>query len=219
MRARVYLFDIDGTLLQTGGAGWRALTGAMHEEFGVQELAGIELRGRTDYAIVGDLLRLARVPVGPQTRQRLLTAYHARLSTELQRGVGAVLPGVWQVLDRLRSQPQTVLGVLTGNGPQGAEIKLRHFGLRERFTIGVYGDRHEHRTDLARDALGILRKHLGADLEGGHVCIIGDTPSDVECALAIEAQAVAVATGGFAGEDLVAAGAHLVLGSLAEWPQ
>jgi len=218
MRARVYLFDIDGTLLQTGGAGWRALTGAMGEEFGVEQLSGIELRGRTDYAIAGELLRLARVPVGPQSRQRLLKSYHARLTLELQKGAGGVLPGVWQVLDLLRSDPQAVLGVLTGNGPQGAEIKLRHFGLQERFSIGVYGDRHERRTGLARDALGMLRKQLGADLEGGHVCIIGDTPSDVECALAIEARAVAVATGGFAGEDLVAAGAHLVLRDLTEWP-
>lgn len=218
MRARVYLFDIDGTLLQTGGAGWRALMGAMKEQFGVHELTGIELRGRTDYAIVGDLLRIARVPAVPEHRQRLLKSYHARLSAELQKGAGAVLPGVWQVLDRLRSEPRAVLGVLTGNGLQGAEIKLRHFGLQERFSVGVYGDRHEHRTDLARDALGTLRKHLGADLEGGHICIVGDTPSDVECALAIEARAVAVATGGFAGEELVAAGAHLVLRNLTEWP-
>ena len=219
MRARVYLFDIAVPWWQTGGAGWRALTGAMREQFGVQELAGIELRGRTDYAIVGDLLRIARVPTGPQSRQRLLKSYHERLCAELQKGVGAVLPGVWEVLDRLCSEPQAVLGVLTGNGLQGAEIKLRHFGLQERFSIGVYGDRHEHRTDLARDALGILRQQVGADLEGGHVCIIGDTPSDVECALAIEARAVAVTTGGFAGEELVAAGAHLVLNNLTEWPR
>jgi phosphoglycolate phosphatase len=218
MRARVYLFDIDGTLLQTGGAGWRALTGAMGEEFGVEELAGIELRGRTDYAIVGDLLRLARVPVRLQSRQRLLRSYHARLRAELQRGAGSVLPGVWRVLDSLRGQPQAVVGVLTGNGLQGAEIKLRHFGLHERFTVGVYGDRRAHRTDLARDALGILRQRLGQDLEGGEVCIIGDTPADVECALAIEARVVAVATGGFASEELVAAGAHLVLSNLTEWP-
>lgn len=218
MRARVYLFDIDGTLLQTGGAGWRALTGAMGEEFGVEQLSGIELRGRTDYAIAGELLRLARVPVGFQSRQRLLKSYYSRLTLELQKGAGGVLPGVWQLLDRLRSDPQAVLGVLTGNGLRGAEIKLGHFGLREWFSVGVYGDRHEHRTDLARDALGVLRKKFGADLEGGHVCIIGDTPSDVECALAIDARSVAVATGGFADEDLVAAGAHLVLRDLTEWP-
>jgi phosphoglycolate phosphatase len=218
MRARVYLFDIDGTLLQTGGAGWRALTGAMGDEFGVPEISGIELRGRTDYAIVGDLLRMARVPVHAESRERLLTAYHSRLSVELQRGVGSVLPGVWEVLTSLSRQSQAVVGVLTGNGPQGAEIKLRHFGLRDRFTLGVFGDQRQHRTDLAHDAMAMLRRELGTNLKGEEVCIIGDTPSDVECALAIEARAVGVTTGGFSGDDLVAAGAHLVLNSLTDWP-
>jgi phosphoglycolate phosphatase len=218
MRARVYLFDIDGTLLETAGAGWRALTWAMGEEFGLENVTRIELRGRTDYAIVGDLLRLARVPVQADSRQRLLRAYHSRLSAELQSGAGSVLPGVWDLLTSLGARSQSVIGVLTGNGLQGAEIKLRHFGLRDHFSVGVFGDQRQHRTDLARDAMGILRQQLGADLEGGEVCIIGDTPADVECALAIDAKAVGVATGGFSGDDLVAAGAHLVLKSLSDWP-
>jgi phosphoglycolate phosphatase-like HAD superfamily hydrolase len=84
--------------------------------------------------------------------------------------------------------------------------------------MGVFGDQREHRSDLARDAMSTLRRQLGADLKGEEVCIIGDTPSDVECALAIEARAVGVATGGFSGEELAKAGAHLVLRSLADWP-
>ncbi|MFN7803874.1 MAG: HAD family hydrolase [Planctomycetaceae bacterium] len=218
MRTRVYLFDIDGTLLQTGGAGWRALTGAMRDEFGLQEVAGIELRGRTDYAIVGDLLRMARVPARAESRQRLLHAYHTRLGVELKTGVGSILPGVREVLESVSGQAESIVGVLTGNGPQGAEIKLRHFGLQERFTLGVFGDRRQRRTDLARDAMGMLRRRLGEDLTGGEVCIIGDTPADVECALAIDAKAVGVATGGFSRDELIAAGAHLVLNSLADWP-
>jgi phosphoglycolate phosphatase-like HAD superfamily hydrolase len=190
----------------------------MGEEFGVAEVVGIELRGRTDYAIVGDLLRMSRVPVQADSRQRLLRAYHSRLAAELQRGGGSVLPGVWEVLNLLGDQTQAVVGVLTGNGAQGADIKLRHFGLQSRFAMGVFGDQREHRSDLARDAMSTLRRQLGADLKGEEVCIIGDTPSDVECALAIEARAVGVATGGFSGEELAKAGAHLVLRSLADWP-
>ncbi|HBH51442.1 MAG TPA: hypothetical protein DDY91_06060 [Planctomycetaceae bacterium] len=216
---RVYLFDIDGTLLQTGGVGWRALTGAIAAEFGV-EVSGssVELRGRTDYAIVGDLLRLAQVEVHTRNRDRLLSAYHRFLADGLPGSPGRVLPGVRQVLEDLQVHQGARLGVLTGNGPRGAEIKLRHFDLWDRFTVGIYGDQHEDRSDLARAAVPIVRQNWGPEITADQICIIGDTPADVACAHAIGAQAIAVATGGYRAEELHSAGAHVVLESLEQWP-
>jgi len=218
--ARVYLFDIDGTLLQTGGAGWRALTTAIAAEFGVDVTrVAVELRGRTDYAIVGDLLRLAQVEEHSRNRDRLLAAYHECLAGELKGAPGRVLPGVWSLLQDLEESGDSLVGVLTGNGPRGAEIKLRHFDLWHRFELGVFGDQHQDRTDLARTAARMLQDHRGGTVECEQICIIGDTPADVACARAIGAQAIGVATGGYTVAELQAAGAHVALGSLEQWPR
>jgi phosphoglycolate phosphatase len=218
MRSPLFLFDIDGTLVLTGRAGVRGMNLAFERLFGrAGALENVPIAGRTDRAIVGDVLRALGREVSDEEVTRLRDAYCESLSTEIHRPVAdpsGVLPGVEALLDRLAASGGPPAGLLTGNFARGAAIKLGHFGLFERFAFGAFGDDHRDRRDLvpvaisAAERAGVAR-HSPADL-----IVIGDTPLDVECAHAHGARAVGVATGPFSVEALSAAGADLVLETL-----
>ena len=211
------LFDIDGTLLHTLGAGIRGMNRAFGRLHGRPDaLDGVPIAGRTDRSIVTDGLR--RIGVEPE-RDRihaLRDVYVGELPDELHRTRGStagILPGVERMIDRLELSADTAVGLLTGNFEICAAIKLDHYGLAKRFAFGGYGDDHLDRRDLL--PMAIERAHkVGIDATSSRVVVIGDTPLDVDCAHAHGALAVAVATGNYSIEQLDAAGADIVVNTL-----
>lgn len=203
----VCLFDIDGTLLSTGGAGQRAMERALESAFGVANRDhDIPAAGRTDRAIIADLFAHHRLEHRPEIVEQFLAAYVRHLPETLAELDGRVLPGILELLDALAGRGDVALGLLTGNFAEGARLKLVHYGLDHHFRFGGYGDAHLDRDDVARAALAEARRFLDRDVSPDHLWVIGDTPSDVKCARAIGARAVAVATGIFSYEELEATG-------------
>ena len=211
----VLLFDIDGTLVRTGGAGKAAMEAALCEEFGVSLGAEeVPYSGRTDRAIGRDLLRAHGLPAHEQGR--LIDAYLERLPGRLRALGGEVCPGVRELVHRLRGRAEVRLGLLTGNVRRGAELKLGHFDLWGAFGGGGFGDDHEDRDDLARAAVRELAGRWGA-FNPTDVWVIGDTPLDVQCARAVGAKVVAVATGWTPLAELEACRPDLALPDLSDF--
>lgn len=199
----VCLFDIDGTLLSTGGAGQHAMERALAEVCGIAEIRGeILAAGRTDRAILSDLFQLHGIDHTPELWSKFVRVYLSLLPQSLSALEGRVLPGVGALLDQLTARGDIALGLLTGNFREGAVLKLRHYALDRHFLFGGYGDDHHERDDVARCALTEAGRHLRRALDSDRVWVIGDTPSDVRCARAIGARAVAVATGIYSRETL-----------------
>ncbi len=213
----VYLFDIDGTLLSTGGAGKAALEEGLADEFGVRgTIEKLILSGRTDRAIVADLLQLSGLESSAENHRRLLAAYLRHLPACLARLGGRVLPGVVALLESLRRRERTAVGLLTGNIRAGAVIKLGHFGLADHFAFGGYGDEHHDRDEVAREALAAVQEMTGDTIDPRRVWVIGDTPYDVRCARAIGARAAAVLTGWHDRGELLACGPDVLLDDLSD---
>jgi phosphoglycolate phosphatase-like HAD superfamily hydrolase len=201
----ILLFDIDGTLVRTGGAGKTAMESGLREEFGVGAIReSVEYSGRTDRAIGRDLLITHGIDPSPANQLRLQEAYLSRLPAALEAHGGRVCPGIAELLARLHGRADVLLGLLTGNVRSGARHKLGHYGLWDYFVCGGFGDEHYERDDVARSAIAEVRAHLGRDFDSGDVWVIGDTPLDVRCARAVGAKAVAVATGWHGTEALAA---------------
>lgn len=201
----VCLFDIDGTLIASGGAGKAALEAALADEFGVERIADeLQLSGRTDRAILADLIRMHNLDPAPATGRRLIESYLRHLPAHLASGAGRILPGILELLDALRRRADVVLGLLTGNTRAGAHIKLAHFGLWEFFAFGGYGDEHLDRDDVAREALRELTARHAGPVALERIWVVGDTPLDIRCARAIGARVAAVATGWHDREELAA---------------
>jgi phosphoglycolate phosphatase-like HAD superfamily hydrolase len=210
----ICLFDIDGTLIASGGAGKAALEAALASEFGLsQAIEKLELSGRTDRSILADLLRLYRLDHDAAAR-RLTNAYLTHLPAQLAAGAGRILPGILSLLDHLQGRRDVALGLLTGNIRAGARIKLSHFGLWEYFAFGGYGDEHVDRNDVAHEALREAHRHLNGNVRMERIWVIGDTPLDIRCARAIGARVLAVATGWHAPSELAAHTPDLLLESL-----
>jgi phosphoglycolate phosphatase-like HAD superfamily hydrolase len=197
----VCLFDVDGTLLLGDGAGRAALEAAIQSELGLPgPLEKASFAGRTDRAIVTEMLVRNGIESDEATRARCLRAYIEHLPTHLLRRSGRVLPGIVALLDALAARDDVAVSVLTGNLREGARIKLAHFGLDHYFAFGGYGDDHHERGDVARAALADAERHLGFAPTPERTWVIGDTPEDVRCGRAIGARVIAVATG-FASVD------------------
>lgn len=211
---KAILFDIDGTLVHSGGAGGQALKDALASEFGVQEPAEVSLHGCTDRGIARDYFLAHGIVAGEENWRRFCLAYLRQLPLHLPLRQGRVLPGVALLLERLATREDVALGLLTGNVREGARLKLEFFRLFHYFRFGGFGDLHPERDDVAREALDAARSHLGDGLSGEDVVVIGDTPLDVRCARAIGAVAVAVATGGHTRDELAAARPDLVCDDL-----
>ncbi len=199
----VCLFDIDGTLLNTGGAGQRAMERALTDVFGVlHPNENIPAAGRTDRAITADLFAHHELALTEQEWEHYQSVYFGHLQSTLRELQGMILPGIVRLLDRLATRRDVTLGLLTGNFREAARLKLEHHAIDHHFAFGGYGDRHHDRDDVARVAWSETRRHLGRDIDPRAVCVIGDTPSDVKCARAIGARAIAVATGMFTADEL-----------------
>jgi phosphoglycolate phosphatase len=201
----IILFDIDGTLVRTGGAGKAAMEAGLRAAFGVEYINDtVPYSGRTDRAIARDLLAVHGIDPTPANQRTLSEAYLAQLPGSLTKHGGKVCPGVGELLAALGGQSDTILGLLTGNVRAGARAKLGHFGLWDHFACGGFGDEHFDRDDVARMALAEVRSHLGRAVDPADVWVIGDTPLDVKCARAIGAKAVVVQTGWHHRDELVA---------------
>ena len=200
---RVLLFDIDGTLIRSGGAGKAAMEAGLRAEFGLKELHDrVSYSGRTDTGIARELLAIHGLEPTDANVERLKAAYLAHLPGSLRRRGGTVLPGIAEALKRERQG--AVVGLLTGNIRAGAEVKLRHFGLWDHFPFGGFADGLDDRDDVARRALAEAERHVGRAIDPNDVWVIGDTPLDVKCARAIGAKAVVVQTGWHRRDELVA---------------
>ena len=209
----VLLFDIDGTLIKTGGAGGTALMSAFSDLFQVATPCEVPFSGRTDRWIASCLFRAHHIDDTDANWQRLKDEYVRRLVVYLPQREGVVLPGVAQLLGHLSERSDVALGLLTGNAQDSARLKLEHYRLSHHFTFGGYGDHFVDRDDVARAALAASREHVGQDVPLDQVWVIGDTPIDVRCARAIGVRAVAVATGWDSRERLAAAAPDLLIDS------
>lgn len=195
---RLFLFDIDGTLITSGGAGETALIEAMSSRFGIKEdLKGITLAGATDALIALALLEKHGLPTSPKNTASLLDSYLHHLGHFMPRHSGRVLPGILPLLDALKRQPGAVLALLTGNLVKGAEIKLSHYGVWDYFEFGAFADDHHDRNELGKFAQVRATEKHGITFLPAEIFVIGDTPRDIECGRAIGARTVAIATGNY----------------------
>ena len=203
---RLLLFDIDGTLVLTGGAGSRAMTRAFAETHGLEDaLQKVDLAGRTDRIIMRDALTHAGRDHEDVDLDEFRVAYCSALREEIQKpGTGrrGLLPGVRPLLDALAARDDVRLALLTGNFRASAEIKLAAFGVWDYFSWGAFADDAIERDDLIRIAHARHETEHGWLIEPDAVVVIGDTPHDIRCARAGGAKAVAVATGNYDLEAL-----------------
>lgn len=214
------LFDIDGTLITTGGSGYRSMKRAVEVTMGVENaLDGIPVAGRTDSIILRDAVRaIDGSEITPELQARIRDNYCVILAEELERVKGGpgVLPGVRQLIATLETDPAWHVALLTGNFSVSAEIKLGYFDLWRHFAWGAWGEDAVHRNDLLPVALARYRERTGHSIDPRDVVIIGDTPNDAEVARAGGARSVCVTTGQFDRDALVAAGADVVFHDLSD---
>ena len=217
---KLVLFDLDGTLLWTDGAGRRAIHRAMVETLGTAgPIEGFRFDGRTDGEIVTRLAEGAGLSPTAAVVDRVLERYVALLEDELAQPTQrtSVYPGVLELLAALDERADCVSGLLTGNVRPGARLKLASGGLDiARFRIGAFGSDSAHRPDLPAVAQRRAREQLGLDLSASDVVIVGDTPADVTCGNGIGARAIGVATGSYKVDALMAAGAYAAFENLSD---
>jgi len=220
---RVFLFDVDGTLVTARGAGRRALGVALEKTFGVRgPIETYDFRGKTDPRIIQDLMVAAGV--APSEIRSLapacLAAYVAALAEVVGDGSRVqTMPGVPELVRALGARADALVGLLTGNIEAGARLKLEPTGLWPLFRVGAYGSDDPDRTRLPAVAAARVERLTGAPVSFERVTIIGDTPLDVECARACGAVAVAVATGQHGLDELAACRPDLIFRDFADVPQ
>lgn len=211
----IALFDLDGTLITTDGAGRRALVRALADLHGREDLCDFPLAGKTDRAIVRQALQGAGLVCGEAAIDAVLFRYLELLPGEIAAAAGyGVLPGVSALLDALDADQHTAVGLGTGNIRPGAAIKLARADLMRRFAFGGFGSDAEDRAELLRIGAERGAQRLGHSLNECRVVIVGDTPRDVAAAQAIDASCVAVATGPHSAHELRAAGARWAVETL-----
>lgn len=203
---RVVLFDIDGTLVSTGGAGVKAFGEAFKAAFGISNATEkIKFSGRTDYSLFRELCQLNEVDFSVSNRELFFEHYLHLIDNHLDDGEGGPFPGVLKMLDDLVLLPNPpAIGLLTGNIEEGAKRKLSTYGLWERFSFGGFANDNEDRNLIAAAAKKKASKYLECHLDGSEVVVVGDTPKDVACGKYIGAKTLAVATGGSTLEELEA---------------
>jgi phosphoglycolate phosphatase len=217
---KLVLFDIDGTILWSDGAGRRAMTEALTSVFGSAGPTDYRYDGKTDPQIVRDLMRATGHDDATidERIDPLMTRYLGGLERELAAGTHAhVFDGVRELLDALEARDDVVLGLLTGNLRAGAEIKLRAAGIGvERFRVCAFGSDHHVRGALPALAQRRALEELGYTIPGERIYVIGDTPADIACGQSIGARAIAVATGRYTPEELARHQPYALFSSLAD---
>jgi len=213
--ARLLLFDVDNTLLWSGGAGGRAMGLAFRDLFGIEDgFKGVEFSGRTDCYILAEALRQHGIGGDyAQHEARFLERYCAYLPQTLRELQGRLMPGFPMLLDALGRRPGVRLGLATGNFSQGAQLKLARYGIDGYFSGGAFGEESEDRAVIVRRAL----ERLGEGLPAAEAMVIGDTPHDISSAKACGAVPVGVATGHNTVDELRRCGAALVFEDFSDW--
>jgi phosphoglycolate phosphatase-like HAD superfamily hydrolase len=215
---RLILWDIDGTLIDSGHAGIYALRRASVEMLGPRgdDLDGVEIAGRTDPGIVRQILQKHDIAITPERTDLLLDRYVELLPAELKRRNGHVLPGVRELLEYLADRPEISLGLLTGNVARGAQLKLEYYGLWNFFSFGAFADNHHDRNELGAVACARAEEKTGRTFAADRVDVIGDTGHDIACGQAIGARTIAVATGSWPRQRLANAGPDFLFDDFSE---
>ncbi|MCC6648761.1 MAG: HAD family hydrolase [Polyangiaceae bacterium] len=214
-RPTVLLFDVDGTLVSTGGAGRRAMERAFVEARGSADTLSFSFGGMTDRAIARRGLDVGLAPVTDDEIEALLARYLARLAEELPASRGFVVHDGAEALVRAASAHAGVaVGLGTGNLREGARLKLERAGLFDAFGFGGFGCDDEARPRLLRVGADRGAAALGVEPAACRVVVIGDTARDIAAARAIGAEVVAVATGGTPSTSLRAAEPDLLVETL-----
>lgn len=222
MLTRLLLFDIDNTLLYSGGAGSFAMTVAFHDLFGVNDGFGkIEFSGRTDRFILKSALEAQAIDGDFESHMSaFLKRYYALLAATLTEKQGTLMPGFPQLLASLADTPNARLGLATGNFSEAARQKLAHYGIDNYFLdggelAGGFGEVSIDRADVVRAAI----ENAGSGVSPEKVFVIGDTPKDITAALDNGVTAVGVATGSYTTDQLRESGAHIVFEDFSDWRQ
>jgi phosphoglycolate phosphatase len=216
---KAILFDVDGTLVLTGGAGRRAMSRAFEDLFGIRDAFGdASLAGRTDLGILAETLTARGLACDAGVLASFRDTYIAHLASEFEQPTPGqlVMPGVVALLDALADRQDVHLALLTGNYLQGAKLKLEQFDLWRYFRCGAFGDEARDRNGMVPEALASIRASGGPLMEAADAVVIGDTPLDVAGAATAGARSVAVATGPYDVDVLRASGADVVFESLAD---
>ena len=208
---KLLLFDIDQTLINSGGAGLRALDRACEKVLGLKNaMQGISPHGKTDPAIAREILRarLDRASRDGSDIPSILEAYVSFLKEEVQLSPGyCVLPGIVSLLEEMLHRQDVVLGLATGNIELGARIKLERGGLNRYFEFGGFGSDSEDRTELVRRAADKAADKIGTSIPPSNIFVIGDTPLDIDAGNRAGFKTIGVGTGSYSAEQLLAAGA------------
>ena len=209
------LFDIDGTLIDPGGAGKRSVSKAFYQMFSIGDaFAGITMAGKTDIQIIKEGLSIHGLPSGDGVLASILSQYLKNLKIEINNKRRHIKPGAVELLDALKAMDGYWLGLLTGNIEQGARIKLGAFDLNGYFPIGAFGDDNEDRNRLLPIAVEKFRKTKNIDIHYRDCIVIGDTPKDVQCSKPFGATSIVVSTGPYSYDSLLETGADYVLPDL-----
>ena len=218
-RDMLVLFDIDGTLLRTDGAGLEAMQEAAQELLGTAvTFGGIPTAGRLDPLIWRDLAALNGIADADGIHDVFRTRYAAHLGRRLREsGCARIMPGVAELVTTLQGVETCVLGLLTGNYEETGRMKVEAIGLEpEWFPVTAWGDEGSHRRDLPPVAMRRYEAHVGRSVPPEKVVIIGDTPHDVDCAKAHGCRVIGVATGMYGAAELADAGADLAVEDLSD---
>ena len=218
-KTHLFLFDIDGTLIASGGAGEHSLRLAVREQFGVEDsLREVEIAGRTDKLITLNIFKKYGVEPTPERMTEFLDRYLGHLVGQLPRKEGRLLPGIIELLGGLKRRPHVALALLTGNLVRGAELKLTHYGLWHYFEFGAFADDHTDRNQLGPVAQARALERHGVEFPPERIFVLGDTPHDIACGRVIGAKTVAIATGGCTREELARHAPDFLFEDLADVP-
>ena len=217
LQPTIALFDLDGTLVDTGGAGRRAMERALEDQIGARRCCDFSFNGLTDRAIVRQALINGEATASDEALEAVIARYLELLAGEVKGSTRyRVLPGVHELLERLGACTNVALGLGTGNVQRGAEVKLERGGLGHHFAFGGFGCDAEDRAELLRVGWDRGAERLGQPAAACRVVVIGDTVRDVAAALAIGAECLAVGTGGVEADVLREAGATAVVATLSD---
>ncbi|UCF95068.1 MAG: haloacid dehalogenase-like hydrolase [Desulfobacterales bacterium] len=212
---KLVLFDIDGTLIDSGAAGSRSWNQAFWSTFAIRDaLKGIQMDGKTDIQILREGMAAHGLTLDDSLLLEITTRYLENLRSEIENPAAHIQPGVMALLNFLDANDKYAVGLLTGNLESGARIKLDPFGLNQYFALGAFGSDHEDRNRLLPIAVEKYKKMSGEKIRYEDCVVIGDTPRDVQCAQPYRAQTIAVATGNYTYDSLLVTSADYVIQNL-----